>query len=174
MSKILLITTDMTPVTIDLPLGFKTKQVTIEQDLIAQIHSFEPELILMAPQLLLNFIQNQALVDDNIIVSKTRTGLKRVALSEIQYFEADQKYVLVYYNGGELLLNESLNSLALKYGDKVLRIHRNTLVNTAWIDELINDDDRYYITITGTKTRLSVSRRQLPAVRKYIKCGKSE
>jgi DNA-binding LytR/AlgR family response regulator len=174
MSKILLIAEDSNSVKLNLPANFETMHITPTPDLLAQIQHLAPEFIVISPELFSKLLAEPKEQSDHVIVSKTRTGLKRVAIADIQYFAADHKYVLVHYNGGELLLNESLNNLALKYGNKVLRIHRNTLVNKMWIDELINEDDKHYITIKGTKTRLSVSRRQLPAVRKYIKCGKSE
>ena len=175
MPKILLVTDDPSPVKLNLPADFQIHQITPNQDIFEQIASLQPAFILLSSESLLHFISEQSASDKkNIIVTKTRNGFKRVNLTEIQYFVAEHKYVLAYYKDGELLLNESLNSLELKYHPNVLRIHRNTLINTRWIDELINEHNKYYVTIKGTQIRLNVSRRQLPVVRKYMKCGKLE
>jgi DNA-binding LytR/AlgR family response regulator len=174
MPKILLISKDLAfnqPAILPQP-----QHVVFDNNILSVVDNCKPDLILLEPQLFLDLLQDKfsTVLDNNFIVTKTRAGLKKVAFEHIQYFCADHKYVLVYYNDGELLLNETLNNLAVKYAHWVLRIHRNTLVNTMWIDELINDNGKHFVTIKGHQTRLSISRRQLPAVRKYMRCGKLE
>jgi len=96
----------------------------------------------------------------------------RIALDEVICLLADEKYVVVQHQGGELLIEESLRQLEETYPDQLLRLHRNCLVPPARLLGLkILPDGRVLATLDGTELTPEVSRRNLPAVRKLLRLG---
>lgn len=106
---------------------------------------------------------------DNIrshISAKTHKGIELIALPDIYYFFADQKYVTVHHRTGETLIDESLKSLEHEFGHCFARIHRSTLVNINYIERLLRTDDGHYeLHLKNIEQPLSVSRRHVSAVR---------
>lgn len=91
-----------------------------------------------------------------------------ILLSEVRYFRAEDKYILVSHQRGEALLDDSLKNLEESY-PSLLRIHRNTLLNPSYLRgikrlpaggfcALLRDSNEY----------LEISRRHLPAVRQWL------
>lgn len=106
---------------------------------------------------------------EDYIVSKTRSGIKKILLKDVFYFKAEDKYVVVFYKGGKLLLNTSVSSLEKKYAGKVLRIHRKYLVFLSKIKELIRTDDKKnYLLLYDLEEKLPISRRQLSKVKEAL------
>jgi two-component system response regulator AlgR len=104
--------------------------------------------------------------------ARYRGGLKRVPLEEIHYLFAEQKYVTVHYDGGELLLDDSLKALEDEFPGRFLRIHRNTLVARDRVTGLERTlDGTTLVTLRGCPERLQVSRRHLPEVRRWMRAG---
>lgn len=103
------------------------------------------------------------------ICARMRGNLKLVPVSEIVYFLAEDKYVVVHFGGGEVLIEESLKALETEFGDRFARIHRNCLVA---VDRLAGlkrtPDGRMFADVRATEP-LEVSRRNLPALRKRVK-----
>ncbi len=99
-----------------------------------------------------------------------RGGLQRIAVEDVAYFRAEQKYVVAYHKEGEALLEESLKSLEERFGNRFLRIHRNALVSSEQVTGLVKEHDgRCLVTLAGTSERLEVSRRHLPEVRRFLR-----
>ncbi len=99
-----------------------------------------------------------------------RGGLQRIAVTDILFFRAEQKYVVARHIEGEALLEESLKSLEERFGGRFLRIHRNALVSREQVTGLVKEPDgRCLITLAGLDERLEVSRRHLPEVRRFLK-----
>lgn len=119
---------------------------------------------------------NSALVKSSLkirtnIIAKTHQGVQLVPITDIYYFQADDKYVTAYHTQGELLIEDSLATLEKDFTDNFIRIHRKTLVAINKIEKLFKgDDEQHYIKLLNKKTELSVSRRQLPKVRKALLC----
>jgi two-component system, LytTR family, response regulator AlgR len=104
------------------------------------------------------------------ISARTRRGIELIAIEDIRYFQADQKYVTVRFDGGEVIIDETLRELEQEFADQVLRIHRNCLVATAHIERLERGGPgQSQIRLRGVDEPLDVSRRHLSAVRKVIK-----
>lgn len=103
--------------------------------------------------------------------ARMRGSLQLVPISEVLYFQADQKYVTVRHDGGSLLLEEPLKALETEFGDRFLRIHRNALVAVERVAGLETDAaGRARVRLCGSaEERLEVSRRHLPAVRRRLK-----
>ncbi len=99
-----------------------------------------------------------------------RNNLKLIPVSEVFYFSADEKYVILHWKEGEALLSETLKDLEREFSGQFLRIHRSTLVAVSYISSLIKDNNgRCYITLREQNIRLEISRRHLPTVRKVLK-----
>ncbi len=104
------------------------------------------------------------------ICARVRGGLQLVSVSDIRYFHADQKYVTVCTPDVQVLVEETLKSLEQEFADRFLRIHRNALVATAWLEGLEKAAGGHYVVrLQGIDRRLEVSRRHLVDVRRCIK-----
>lgn len=103
------------------------------------------------------------------ICARVRGDLVLVALEDIFYFQADQKYVTVRHREGEVLIEDSLKHLETEFADQFHRVHRNALVNVAELAGMHNDDHGHYIQFRDIEDQLEISRRHLPGVRKLIK-----
>lgn len=97
-------------------------------------------------------------------------GLHLVAVNEILFFQADQKYVTAYLQNREELLEESLKQLEEEFGTRLLRVHRNALVNLDALLGLEKDrEGRSYVTLRDIGRGPEISRRHLAEVRRVIK-----
>ena len=94
----------------------------------------------------------------------------RIALDEVTCLLADEKYVVVHHQRGELLIEESLRQLEETYPDQLVRLHRNCLVPPARLLGLKTlADGRVLARLDGTELAPEISRRNLPAVRKLLR-----
>ncbi|MDT8383852.1 MAG: LytTR family DNA-binding domain-containing protein [Gammaproteobacteria bacterium] len=97
-------------------------------------------------------------------------NLQLVPSENIFYFQAEQKYVTAHHTEGQLLIDDSLKSLEDEYGERFLRVHRNSLVAVNYIDGLEKDSDgRYHICFRSIDNRIEVSRRMVAATRRRLK-----
>lgn len=99
-----------------------------------------------------------------------RGGLRTIPLDQVIYLRADSKYVMARHQEGELLLEESLKGLLERYGDWLLRIHRNALVvrrHLLGLEKGVDGIPR--VVMRGCEERLEVSRRHLPEVRRILR-----
>jgi two-component system response regulator AlgR len=109
----------------------------------------------------------------NIPVTKLGV-LSLVPLTNVLAFVADQKYVrLLHHVDGvlhESLIDEPLKQLAAEFVSDFVRIHRNSLVRIASIDQLAHDDAGHYsVRLRGFPHALPVSRRHLAELRLRLK-----
>jgi two-component system response regulator AlgR len=125
---------------------------------------------LTRPQL--QVLGEQCAAEADFVCAHLRGGIRRVPVDRVLYFRADQKYVTACYDGGELLLEDSLKSLEERFGDRFLRIHRNALVAESQLVGLEKDiEGRAFARLRGTDDRLEISRRHLPQVRRWLREG---
>ncbi len=126
----------------------------------------------------LNMAQLARIVNNNPDDKSVRThicvracgDLSLVPVEEIRYFHADQKYVSVIYQQGEVLIEESLKSLEEEFAGTLMRVHRATLVATRYIQSLEKTKDgMYLLKLSGVEQGVEVSRRHLPELRKWLK-----
>ncbi len=104
------------------------------------------------------------------LCARLRGGLKLVPLGDVAYFLAEDKYVLVRHDGGEVLIEESLKALEHEFAEHFVRIHRNCLVAVDRISGLERHaGGRVFATVRGAPEPLEVSRRNLPGLRKLVK-----
>jgi len=96
--------------------------------------------------------------------------LKLVPVKEVRYLKAEQKYVSAGWPGGELLLDESLVDLEKEFQERFMRVHRNALVATEFVDTLSKDKNGdLTMTLRDVNVSLQVSRRNATQVRKTLK-----
>jgi two-component system response regulator AlgR len=89
-----------------------------------------------------------------------RDGLKLIPVEEVRCFVADQKYTTVRHQGGEDLIDDSLKILEEELGASFVRIHRNALVNTRYLERIARDaTGQHFVHLRGLSAPLEVSRR---------------
>ena len=104
------------------------------------------------------------------LCARVRGSLVLVAVGDIDYLLAEDKYVVVHHAKGEVLIEEPLTALEEEFGERFVRIHRNCLValeKLAGLDRA--SDGRVLARIAGVTQPLEVSRRNLPALRKLVR-----
>lgn len=103
------------------------------------------------------------------ISSKTRRGLELVPVDDVIYFMADHKYVTVYHENGELLIDDTLKELEQEFGNRFIRIHRNSLVSVKRITGMArNAEGVHQIVLQGLDEQVIVSRRHVSELRKML------
>ena len=119
----------------------------------------------------LNSLQdNNKEKQDDYISVRIHSGLRRINISDIYYFQAEQKYVTVKYNQGEVLIEESLKSLENRFPGHFIRIHRNALVSRQQLVAIRKDQQGHYLTeLKDSDDKLEVSRRHVADVRKFLR-----
>jgi len=106
----------------------------------------------------------------NFISARVRGNIQLVPVSDIYYFHADHKYVVVRHKKGELLIEEPLKSLEEEFSDQFLRVHRNALVAKNYLAGFSkNKQGHWQVTFRGIEQSLEVSRRHTAQVRKVVK-----
>jgi two-component system response regulator AlgR len=104
------------------------------------------------------------------LCARVRGSLVLVAVGDIDYLLAEDKYVIVHHARGEVLIEEPLTQLEEEFGDRFVRIHRNCLVALAKLAGLDRaSDGRVLARVAGASVPLEVSRRNLPALRKLVR-----
>jgi two-component system response regulator AlgR len=103
------------------------------------------------------------------ICIQTYDSIQLVAVPDIIYFLADQKYVTVRHTAGEVLIEESLTALEQEFSDKFTRIHRNALISNTFLKGIEKaPDGSHRVILRDCDTRLTISRRHVAALRKKI------
>lgn len=104
------------------------------------------------------------------ISARVKGNIQLIPVDSICFFQAEHKYVTVGYPDGEVLIEDSLVTLEKKFSQRFMRIHRNALVGIEHITALEKDKEGHcHIRLTNCDKALEVSRRHLPAVRKFLK-----
>lgn len=118
--------------------------------------------------------QRQAPGDDgqarSHLCARVRGSLRLVPVGAIAFLLAEDKYVLVHADGGEVLVDESLKALETEFAGRFVRIHRNCLIARDRVLALERSADAtMHARLRGTERTLEVSRRCLPALRDLLK-----
>ena len=104
------------------------------------------------------------------LCARVRGNLVLVAVADIHYLLAEDKYVVVHHAKGEVLIEEALKALEDEFGDRFVRIHRNCLVARDRLTGLTRSaDGTIYAQLEGSTATLEVSRRNLPGLRKLVR-----
>ena len=106
------------------------------------------------------------------LCARVHGEMKLIPVDEIAYFQSDQKYTRVCYDGGQHLIDDSLKQLEQEFSDRFVRIHRSALVAVSQIDTLHKADDgevSVRLRAFADAEPLKVSRRHLAAVRRRLR-----
>ena len=104
------------------------------------------------------------------LCARLRGNLRVIPMEDVRYLQAEEKYVVVHHARGEDLIEESLKSLELEFGDRLVRIHRNCLVARNQIVELRRTPDGHtHAVLRDDGHVLEVSRRCLPQLRQTLR-----
>lgn len=104
------------------------------------------------------------------LCARVRGNLVLVAVADIHYLLAEDKYVVVHHARGEVLVEESLKALEDEFGERFVRIHRNCLVARERLGGLTRSaDGRIFAQVEGASVPLEVSRRNLPGLRQLVR-----
>ncbi len=108
------------------------------------------------------------------ICVKSRGSLELVAVKDIIYFKAEQKYITLRTNDQEYLIEEPLKMLEQEFRFQFMRIHRNALVAHKRLHGLTkNNEGHACLNFDKINDLLEVSRRHLPQIRKRLKSSKN-
>lgn len=106
------------------------------------------------------------------ICARVRGNLELIPVSDIFYFQADQKYVTVRHIQGEVLIEEPLKTLEDEFEGNFMRIHRNALVARQYMTGMNKTTEgRFNLAMKGIDDTLEISRRHVAEVRRYLKGG---
>ncbi|WP_188152282.1 LytR/AlgR family response regulator transcription factor [Teredinibacter waterburyi] len=103
------------------------------------------------------------------ISAKTRRGVELIPLESVYCFIADQKYVTVLHANGETLIDDTLKELSDEFGERYVRVHRNTLVAVEQIEGLERTHNgQYELRLKSTDYRPVVSRRHVASLKELL------
>lgn len=115
-------------------------------------------------------LQQRATPRAAFLLAQVRGVPLRIALDEVLYLSADDKYVTVHRAAGEGLSEQSLKAIEDAFPDRFVRIHRACLVPIARLLGLRRDaDGTLHALIAGSDAEPEVSRRNQAAVRKLLR-----
>jgi two-component system, LytTR family, response regulator AlgR len=98
--------------------------------------------------------------------------LRLIAVPDIYFFAADQKYVTVRHRGGSDLIDESLRALETEFAPDFARVHRNSLVALRHVQSVERGGDgQYAVLLRDCEVVLPVSRRHATEVLRLIRGG---
>ncbi len=111
--------------------------------------------------------------EQEVLVIQDRGRTERVPVGEVLYFKAELKYITVRTAARSYILDGSLSDLEERHGAQFLRVHRNALVSRRAVRALekhfdAEEGEGWAVRLNGIDESLSVSRRQLSAVREAL------
>jgi two-component system, LytTR family, response regulator AlgR len=102
--------------------------------------------------------------------ARVRGELRLIPITDVQYLQADTKYVEVHTAKEMVLIEDSLVQLEDEFAGLFVRIHRNCLVAKSAIASLLKSaQGEVAVSLRNRTERLEVSRRNVAAVRKLMK-----
>lgn len=112
------------------------------------------------------------ITEENLII-QDRGRTERVPLAEVLYLKAELKYITVRTARRSYILDGSLSELEERHPGHFMRIHRNALIARRAVRALEKhfdpeEGEGWAVRLNGIDEVLTVSRRQLGAVREAI------
>jgi two-component system, LytTR family, response regulator AlgR len=98
--------------------------------------------------------------------------LRLIAINDIRYFVAGDKYVTVHHKSGQDLIDEPLKELSQEFAADFIRVHRNALVAEKQIAAIERSNDgQYSVRMRDSEAVLQVSRRHATELLRRVKGG---
>lgn len=110
------------------------------------------------------------------VCAQIQNRLTLIAVADINFFRADQKYIAVHHSDGQCLIDESLKGLEEEFADRFVRIHRGALVAVDKIETLEKTENGTTRIVLRNDSQddgkqLIISRRHLAELRRRLKGG---
>lgn len=94
----------------------------------------------------------------NRIVVKDAKGINVIPVNDINYFEAQDDYVMIYTSRGRFMKKQTLKYLEQRLDpEQFIRIHRTYIVNALEIQRIEPYEKDSYIAILNNNSRLKIS-----------------
>lgn len=90
-------------------------------------------------------------------------------LDDIYCFVSEDKYTTLYCQLGEVIVDDSLVNIETKFKQKLLRINRNALINTAELCGIHRNNSQAFAKLKSTNYQPQISRRNLTKVKDLLK-----
>jgi two-component system, LytTR family, response regulator AlgR len=105
------------------------------------------------------------------ISANVRGNIVLIPMKDVYYFIAEEKYLMLHWSKGKVLVSERLRDLEQEFSGQLLRVHRSALVSVSQIGSMVKDNHtgHFFLKIKDTNISLEVSRRHLPIVRRILK-----
>lgn len=105
----------------------------------------------------------------NHIAARTHRGVELIPIEDIYYFLADQKYVMIRHKNGQVLIDETLKELETEFAEQFMRIHRNALLSTKYLEGLeMLSNGQYQVRCKEIDEKLLISRRHLSHIKQRM------
>lgn len=119
------------------------------------------------------YLAQRTTTSEEILLIQDRGRTERVPLAEVLYLKAELKYITVRTAARSYILDGSLSELEEKYAKQFMRIHRNALIARRAVRALERhydpeEGEGWAVRLNGVEELLTVSRRQLSAVREAV------
>ncbi len=102
-------------------------------------------------------------------LSYQQAGVQRqLAITQVLYFHAEDKYVKAVTADADVLLELSLQQLQDSFPQYLVRIHRSTLINKVFFESIKQKGTRHVVTLRQCDAELEVSRRLLTPLRQAL------
>ena len=95
--------------------------------------------------------------------------LVNLSINDIYCFISEDKTTYMYCSLGMVIIDDSLVSLETRFGEQIIRINRNALVNTNEIYGVHVKQSKSYINLLNCDQQPQISRRNLSKIKKLIK-----
>ena len=93
---------------------------------------------------------------------------KFIALSDIRLIRTEEKYLRVYTQSSSMLIDGSLKQLLQVHSRYLIRVHRNTVINKAYIEEIGHDANKYFVRLFDYDNKIDVSRREWSSLKAHL------
>jgi len=113
------------------------------------------------------------------ITAHVRGNIVLIPVKEIYYFFANEKYLMLHWNKGKVLINERLKDLESEFAGQFLRIHRSTLVSVSHISGMIRKIDTEQMSdmtkkidmeqMSGMTRKMDIEQMRIKATHFFIK-----
>ena len=104
------------------------------------------------------------------IAVRVRDELRLIPIEQVLCFIAEQKYTTLRHTGGDELIEEPLKELEDEFGERFVRVHRNSLVAIEHVESLErNAEGHHTVRLRNGAGNLAVSRRLASEVARRLR-----
>jgi two-component system LytT family response regulator len=102
------------------------------------------------------------------ITVKQNDKLLFIKLNDINYFKAEEKYVVINSKKGNFLIEKTLKQLGTKLPKYFLRVHRAIILNINYVETVQKHFNSKYIITMSNKTKITSGRTYIHSIKNWI------